>query len=95
MLFFSTRPSPNVHKCVKPAHAFLKRMLALRSGHTTQKIVLTPDFRPDLRWFAKFLPLYNGVSLYHHRPIDYTLELDACLTGLGGGDGAILSIIFL
>ena len=74
-----------VHKCVKPARAFLSRMLALlRSGHASQKIHLTPEFRRDLRWFAKFLPLYNGVSLYDHRTIDHTLELDACLTGLGG-----------
>ena len=77
-----------VHKCVKPARAFLNRMLALlRSGHASQKIHLTPEFRRDLRWFAKFLPLYNGVSLYDHRTIDHTLELDACLTGLGRGHG--------
>ena len=74
-----------IHKCAKPAHAFLNRMLALlRSGHATPKIDLTSDFRCDLRWFGKFLPLYNGVSLYDHRPVDFTLELDACLTGLGG-----------
>ena len=74
-----------VHKCVKPARAFLNRMLALlRSGHAAQKITLTPEFKRDLRWFDKFLPLYNGVSLYDHRPIDHTLELDACLKGLGG-----------
>ena len=66
-----------VHKCVKPARAFLNRMLALL-------LDLTSDFRRDLMWFGKFLPLYNGVSLYDHRPVDFTLELDACLTGLGG-----------
>ena len=38
----------------------------------------------DLAWFAKFLPNYNGVNLYDHKPIQETLELDACLTGLGG-----------
>ena len=74
-----------VHKCVKPARAFLNRMLAiLRSNHDSQRIILTSDFKRDLRWFAKFLPQYNGVSLYDHKPIDLTLELDACLTGLGG-----------
>ena len=74
-----------VHKCVKPARAFLNCMLALlRSGHAKQKIDLTPDFKRDLRWFGKFLPLYNGVSLHDHRSTDFTLELDACLTGLGG-----------
>ena len=72
-----------VHKHVKPARAFFNRMLALlRSGHASQNIQLTPDFRRDLRWFSKFLPFYNGVSLYDHMPTDYTLEIDACLTGL-------------
>ena len=74
-----------VHKCVQLARAFLNRMLTLlRSGHAKQKIDLSPDFKRDLRWFGKFLPPYNGVSLYDHRPTDFTLELDACLTGLGG-----------
>ena len=77
-----------VHKCVKPAHIFLNRMLdLLRFAHGRQKVTLTPDFKRDLRWFSKFLPAYNGVSLYDHRPIDVTLELDACLTGLGGRSG--------
>ena len=77
-----------VHKCVKPARIFLNRMLdLLRFAHSRQKVTLTPDFKRDLKWFAKFLPLYNGVSLYDHRPIDVSLELDACLTGLGGRSG--------
>ena len=46
--------------------------------------IWTPEFRHNLRWFTKVLPLYNGVSLYDHRPIDYTLELDVYLKGLGG-----------
>ena len=46
-----------------------------------------PDFKRDLRWFAKFLPSYNGVSLYNHKPAELTLELDACLTGFGGHCG--------
>ena len=77
-----------VHKCVKPARVFLNRMLeVLRSGHGRQKIHLTPDFKRDLGWFDKFLNVYNGVSLYDHRSIDVTLELDACLTGFGGRSG--------
>ena len=46
-------------------------------------IDLTPDFRRDLRWFWKLLPLYNDISLYDHRQTDFTLELYAYLTGLG------------
>ena len=73
-----------VHKCVRPARIFLNRMLdLLRSAH----VLLTPDFKRDLRWFAKFLPMYNGVSLYDHKPIDLTLELDTCLTGFGSRCG--------
>ena len=34
---------------------------------------------------CKILQTYNGVSLYDHKPIDATLELDVCLTGAGGG----------
>ena len=77
-----------VHKCVKPARIFLNRMLdLLRSSHGSQKIKLIPDFKRDLRWFAKFLPAYIGISLYDHRQVDVTLELDACLTGFGGRSG--------
>ena len=82
-----------VHKCVKPARIFLNRMLdLLRFAHGRQKVTLTPDFKRDLRWFAKFLPVYNGVSLYDHRPIDVSLELDACLTGLGVDLGTSFTI---
>ena len=80
-----------VHKCVKPACIFLNRMMELlRSAHMCKKIALTPDFKRDLRWFAKFLPQYNGTSLYDHRPVDVTLELDACLTGFGGRSGDLI-----
>ena len=57
-----------VHKCVKPARIFLNRMSdLLRTSYGCQKIKLTPDFKRDLRWFAKFLTAYNGISLYDHR----------------------------
>ena len=74
-----------IQKCVKPSRAFLNRMLDLLcQNYDANSIQLTPDFMRDLRWFPKFLETYNGVSLHHHRPMDCTVELDACLTGLGG-----------
>ena len=77
-----------VHKCVKPARVFLNRMLELlRSSHPRQPITLTSGFKHDLRWFATFLPWYNGVSLYDHRPIGMALDLDDGLTGFGGRCG--------
>ena len=80
-----------VHECVKPARIFLNRMLELlRASNGRQKILLTPDFKRDLRWFAKFLPKYNGISMYDHKKFDATLELDACLTGFGGCCGSLV-----
>ena len=74
-----------IHKCVKPARIFVNRMLdLLRAHYDASTIHLTQDFRRDLRWFAKFLTKYNGVSYFDHRPVDYVVELDACLVGLGG-----------
>ena len=73
-----------MHKCVEPVRAFLNCMLGLlRSGHASQKLT-SPDFRRDLRWYENFLPLYNSIFLYDHGPTNFILELDACLTGLGG-----------
>ena len=80
-----------VHKCVRPAHTFLNRMLDLLCHAPNPScIALTEDFRQDLCWFQKFLPSYNGLSLYAHRNPDYIIELDACLTGLGGCCGDLV-----
>ena len=57
-----------VHKCVRPARTFLNRMLdLLRHAPDPSRIALTEDFSRDLRWFKKFLPKYNGISLYTHK----------------------------
>ena len=67
-----------VQKCIKPAHVFLNGMLdLLRCSHGRQKFLLTPEFKRDLRWFAKFLPTYNVISLYDHRQVDIALQLYA------------------
>ena len=74
-----------VAKCVKPARTFLNTMLQLlRDNYDKVRIKLTHEFKCDLRWFHRFLAKYNGVSFYDHVPMHQTMELDACLTGLGG-----------
>ena len=57
--------------------------MTLRQARVMQKIELNQDFKRDLKWFGKFLPLYNGISLYNHKTVDSVLDLDACLIGLG------------
>ena len=74
-----------IHKCVRPARYFVNRMLeVLRNAQNPSKILLTDDFMRDLSWFKNFLDQYNGTSLFDHRPVECVIELDACLTGLGG-----------
>ena len=39
----------NVYKCVRPAHTFINKMLALfRANYRAKKIVLTSEFHKDL-----------------------------------------------
>ena len=45
---------------------------------------LNLDFFQDLKWFSKFLTKFNGTAFFDHRPIKVSVELDACLTGMGG-----------
>ena len=74
-----------VHKCVKPGRYFLNRMLELlRNNYDASTITLTNEFKRDLRWFDKFLSRYNGRSFFDHKPVFGVIDLDACLTGLGG-----------
>ena len=74
-----------IHKCVKLAHTFVNRMLQLlRDNYDKNYISLTHDFRRNLRWFVKFVRSYNGTSFFDHKPIEASIELDACLTGFGG-----------
>ena len=78
-----------ISKCVSMSRVFLNRMLeVLRKNHGKRKIQLDQEFHKDIQWFVKFMPQFNGTTFFDPRPISATLELDACLTGLGGRFGA-------
>ena len=66
----------------------------LRSGHIHSRITLDLEFHRDRRWFDRFLPLYNGVSLYDHKKCDHQVHLDACLQGLGWGGGGWQNLVY-
>ena len=73
-----------VSKCVKSARIFLNRMFdTLRSHFGKDHILLDHQFHRDLNWFTKFLPHFNGIAFFNHIPFCMTIELDACLEGLG------------
>ena len=73
-----------ISKCVKSSRFFLNRMLELlRTNNKNSTIILTDDFHRDLNWFCKFVPRFNGTAFFVHKQVNYEIELDACLQGLG------------
>ena len=73
-----------VSKCIKPAHIFLNCMLQLlRSHHDSKKFTLNSEFFRDLCWFNTFLDQYNGITYFDNKKPDYTVHLDASLSGMG------------
>ena len=85
-----------VTKCVRASRPFLNRMLhTLRGAHKQDIIVINCEFRRDLNWFTKFLPNFNGVAFFNHKPIHTHVELDASLQGLGAMCGQEIYAIAL
>ena len=64
-----------------PARLFTNRMLDTLYGATS----LSLQFKQDVRFFAKLLPMFNGRKIMGKRvvPYQHQVELDACLTGCG------------
>ena len=74
-----------ISKCVKASRFFLNRMLDVLCNMGEEKFTnLDLNFFQDLNWFSKFLTKFNGVAFFDHRPIKASVELDACLMGMGG-----------
>ena len=78
-----------VSKCVRPGRLFLTRILdtlrSLRRNHHWVK--LSAEFRKDIRWWMRFINVYNGVSLVPTQlwsAPDSIFSTDACLTGCRG-----------
>ena len=65
----------------RPGQVFLRRMIDLskRQMHLDAPMRLNADFRVDLRWWATFIGLWNGVSIISalsYRPVDAWLTSD-------------------
>ena len=77
-----------VTKYVRSSRFFLNRILhVLRTMHDKDQVQLSVDAQRDINWYSKFLPTFNGVTIFDHRPIAFDIELDACLQGLGARCG--------
>ena len=85
-----------VTKCVRASRSFLNRMLdTLRSSTKQDTIVIDCEFRRDINWFIRFLPHFNGVAFFSHKPIYTHVELEASLQGLGAMCGQEIYAIAL
>jgi len=76
-----------VAKCDKPARLFICRMLNfLRSMPKKGQTKVPIEFSDDIRWWLKFLPKFNGISIISletwSKP-DELIASDACLVGCG------------
>ena len=79
-----------VMKCVRQSRIFINRLLSvLRSFSSSgmKKMPLCPEFRKDIRWWAHFMPRYNGVSIIP--PVEWiapdaVFMSDSTMSGCGG-----------
>ena len=55
----------------------------LRLNFDKKHITLTKDFKQDLQWLNKFLPIINGVSFFNYIP-SIVIHLDALSNRPGG-----------
>ena len=82
-----------ISKCVPQSRIFLNRLLSVLRGMVkqTQVIVLTDDFKLDLRWWDEFVSIYNGASMIPEEQWsapDAVICTDSCETGCGGYCGS-------
>ena len=72
-----------VSKCIKVSWIFLSHMLYTLWENYNNHIHVTPEFKKDINWFLTFLPQFSGITFVDKRPIQATIEFDACLTSIG------------
>jgi hypothetical protein len=75
-----------LHKAIKPARAFVNRILALlREMGTAAKAAIDEGTKRDLQWFMACAHAVNGtVSIFKSLRPQVEIFVDASLTGLGG-----------
>ena len=76
-----------IAKCVRPARAFVSRMLHALRSVATDCIDINQAFRPDLSWFIQFCSEWNGIAIIPAPTPTKCILMDACLGGVGGTDG--------
>ena len=52
---------------------------------------LSMEARMDINWFLKFLPRFNGITIFDHKSVAIPIELDAGLQVLSQSPGVTLT----
>lgn len=72
-------------QAIKGGRSFLRRILDMLAQlkHATNKVLLSQDFRLDLKWWQDFLSLFNGtMPIRNQKPI-IDVQVDACCSASG------------
>ncbi len=81
----------HISTCAKTLRLFVNRMLnTLREAGEAQCIQLDSAFKEDVFWISTFLQDFNG-QMFMDKEMEYDddLEVDACLSGVGGTLGRL------
>ena len=74
-----------ITKCVKHSRFFLNHLLdTLRSHNKDNIITLDSEAHKDIKWFQKFVHVFNGTTFFKKETFQFQTHLDACLSGIGG-----------
>ena len=76
----------HMSKCVQPARIFVGRLLDVLRAMPDSRTAVTGDMRADLAWFRQFACDWNGTSIIPPIEPHRTMEVDACMGGIGGAD---------
>ena len=76
----------HLSKCVQPARIFVGRLLDTLRAMNKRTTRVSEDMRADLAWFQQFAEGWNGVAVIPPNQPHRTIEVDACMGGIGGAD---------
>ena len=73
---------------VRPGRLMVSRLLNFLRGMEDNRVYrVTEECRADVRWWKKFLPVFNGIAMFppvRWEPPDTCFATDACLEACGG-----------
>lgn len=73
----------HISQAIPPARRFMSRILTALRDANTGPVVLSDEFKLDIKWFIQFAAMTNGVRLI--KPVLNVFEIECDSSLLGGG----------